>query len=200
MRSFITAALVAALGVQSLYVHPRTDPDTGAVLAKRSTSTADDAFSGHSLGFQSPNTDHHHQAIATGDIPGDSPISTCDDDLVDDDTLHITHLAIDPNPPEKGQNLTITASGTLEEDVEDGAYVMVDVKYGLIRLLRTKLDLCEQTGKIDLPCPIEKGERTIEKVVELSKAIPPGRYTVNAQVFTKDDDRVTCLNARVQFH
>lgn len=135
-----------------------------------------------------------------GEIPGDSPIATCDDELSESDLLDIQSLVISPNPPEKGQNLTITATGTLRQSVEEGAYVLVDVKYGLIRLLRTKLDLCEQTAKIDLPCPIEKGERTIEKVVELPKVIPPGRYVVNAQVFTKDDDRVTCLNARVQFH
>ncbi|BFZ53550.1 Phosphatidylglycerol/phosphatidylinositol transfer protein [Savitreella phatthalungensis] len=135
-----------------------------------------------------------------GEIPGDSPISTCDDDDTDSDLLTIQSLVIDPNPPARAQNLTITAEGELKEDIAKGAFVQVDVKYGLIRLLRTTLDLCEQTEKVDLACPIAKGPRKITKTVQLPAQIPPGRYTVNAVALTEDERRITCLTARVQFH
>lgn len=130
-------------------------------------------------------------------IPGDSPIDTCTSPAPETDLIVIDHLEISPNPPQRGQNLTITASGTVKEDISDGAYVEIEVKYGLIRLIRQTLDLCEQTAKVDLPCPIEEGVVTLQREVQLPQAIPPGKYSVNAKVFTKDDREVTCLVARV---
>ncbi len=59
------------------------------------------------------------------------------------------------------------------EDIEKGAYVVLQVKYGLIRLVNTQADLCEQVSNVDLECPIEKGKITITKDVELPKEIPP---------------------------
>lgn len=130
-------------------------------------------------------------------IPGDSPIDTCESPAPNTDLIEITNLEISPNPPERGQNLTISATGLIKEDIEAGAYVEIEVKYGLIRLLRQTLDLCEQTEKVELGCPIKEGEVSLERVVQLPQAIPPGRYTVNARVFTEDDRQVTCLVAKV---
>ena len=52
----------------------------------------------------------------------------------------------------------------------------IQVKYGLIRLVNTKTDLCEQVANVDLECPIKKGKITITKDVSLPKEIPPVRY------------------------
>lgn len=65
--------------------------------------------------------------------------------------------------------------GTLREDIEDKAFVILQVKYGLIRLVNTQADLCEQVSNVDLTCPIKKGKITITKDVELPKEIPPVR-------------------------
>lgn len=144
-----------------------------------------------------PSSGFAHSTELKTFIPGDSPIDTCTSPAPDTDLIEITNLEISPNPPERGQNLTISASGTVKEDITPGAYVEVEVKYGLIRLIRQRLDLCEQTEKVDLACPIKEGEITLERVVELPQAIPPGRYTVNAKVFTEDDREITCLVAKV---
>lgn len=61
----------------------------------------------------------------------------------------------------------------MKEDVGEGAYVQLQVKYGLIRIVTTKADLCEQVSNVDLECPIKKGVTTITKEVELPKEIPP---------------------------
>lgn len=118
-----------------------------------------------------------------------------------------------------GTELVIRAVGTVYETIEEGAYVNLQVKYGLIRLVNTKADLCEQIKNVDLECPIEKGIIAITKSVDLPKEIPPvsgyvtismsfkfvltcfpkGKYTVNADVFTKDDKHITCLTAQVVF-
>ena len=63
----------------------------------------------------------------------------------------------------------------MKQTIEQGAYVKLTVKYGLIRLLTTTADLCEQVGNVDLKCPIEKGDQTIEKIVKLPVEIPPVR-------------------------
>jgi hypothetical protein len=72
-----------------------------------------------------------------------------------------------------GETLTIEAIGTFTEDVEEGAYIQLQVKYGLIRLINTKADLCEQIKNVDLKCPIKEGKKTITKDVDLPNEIPP---------------------------
>ena len=72
-----------------------------------------------------------------------------------------------------GATLTIEATGTFIEEVEEGAYVILQVKYGLIRLVNTKADVCEQVKNVDLECPIKKGKTVIRKDVELPNEIPP---------------------------
>ena len=99
-----------------------------------------------------------------------------------------------------GQALSITARGDLSQDVEDGAKVHLQVKYGLITIIRQTADLCDQVKNVDLECPIKKGETSLTKDVELPKQIPPGKYTVLADVMTKDEKKITCLTATVEFH
>lgn len=76
----------------------------------------------------------------------------------------------------------------------------LQVKYGLITIIRQDADLCSQVKNVDLECPLKKGETALTKDVELPKQIPPGKYTVLADVKTKDDKKVTCLTATVEFH
>ncbi|EON97411.1 putative phosphatidylglycerol phosphatidylinositol transfer protein [Phaeoacremonium minimum UCRPA7] len=131
-------------------------------------------------------------------VPGDSPLELCDKDH-GDDIVSIESVDLLPNPPEAGEDLVIKAVGTVYETIEDGAYVVLQVKYGLIRLISTKASLCEQIQNVDMECPIEPGVLTITKSVELPKEIPPGKYTVFADVYTKDGEPITCLTATVVF-
>ena len=68
------------------------------------------------------------------------------------------------------------------EDIEKKAYVILQVKYGLIRLVNTQADLCDQVSNVDLECPIKKGKTTITKDVELPKEIPPVRALGSQEV------------------
>ena len=72
-----------------------------------------------------------------------------------------------------GQTLTIEAKGTLKEEVKKGAYALLEVKYGLITLIRQTVDLCDQIKNVALECPLKKGDMTLTKEVELPKQIPP---------------------------
>jgi hypothetical protein len=72
-----------------------------------------------------------------------------------------------------GKALEIIASGEVKKTITSGAYVKLVVKYGLIQLLSTTADLCEQLGNVDLSCPLEPGNLTLTKSVDLPSAIPP---------------------------
>jgi len=130
-------------------------------------------------------------------VPGDNPLKHCADPS--EDILDITSVDISPNPPKPGEVLSIKASGNVSKEVTEGAYVKLAVKYGLITLLRQTADLCSSAEEVDLKCPIEKGELTLTKEVKLPGTIPPGKYTVTADVYSDDDEQITCLTAVVEF-
>ncbi|KAG9241509.1 putative Phosphatidylglycerol/phosphatidylinositol transfer protein [Calycina marina] len=133
-------------------------------------------------------------------VPGDNPLKYCKKDH-GDDLLTLEKVNLSPNPPKKGTTLTIEAVGTLLEDVGPGAYVVLQVKYGLIRLVNTEADLCEQVSNVDLECPIKKGKTVITKDVEIPNEIPPGTYTVFADAYTArpESKKIICLEATVAF-
>ncbi|KAI0098738.1 phosphatidylinositol transfer protein [Nemania sp. FL0031] len=131
-------------------------------------------------------------------VPGESPLEFCDKDHAKD-TVQIEKVDLLPNPPEAGSELVIHATGTVYEPIVKGAYVQIVVKYGLIRLLSTKADLCDQVENVDMKCPIEKGVLSIVKTVEIPKEVPPGTYNVFADVYNSDETPITCLQATVTF-
>ncbi|GMM31129.1 sterol transporter [Martiniozyma asiatica (nom. inval.)] len=133
----------------------------------------------------------------TKPIPGGSPLSICD--ATNSQLLNLKSVVLDPNPPERGQNLTITASGILDETIDDGAYVDVVVTYGYIKLLQQTYDLCEELPNVEMECPVEKGDYQLTKEVAIPKEVPPGKYVVTARAYTKDDELITCLTGTVEF-
>ncbi|OJJ82352.1 ML domain-containing protein [Aspergillus glaucus CBS 516.65] len=131
-----------------------------------------------------------------GDIPvkGNNPLTYCADPS--SYSLDIKSVDLTPNPPLPGKTLVIEAAGTLHERIEEGATVLLEVKYGLITLIRQTADLCEQIENVDLHCPLEKGDMVLKTQVDLPKQIPPGKYSVHADVYNNDEKQVTCLEAQ----
>ncbi|RKP25667.1 MD-2-related lipid-recognition domain-containing protein, partial [Syncephalis pseudoplumigaleata] len=113
--------------------------------------------------------------------------------------LQIQDVTLNPDPPQKGKTLNIKASGTFSEAVVAGSYAEVEVKYGIIRLIKKQFDLCKEITQANLTCPIGPGELTLERNIDLPKEIPPGTYIVKAEVYTKDRRPITCLKAKVSF-
>ena len=69
--------------------------------------------------------------------------------------------------------LTIEAAGTFIEKVERGAYMNLQVKYGLIRIINQREDLCDQLHNVDTECPVGPGPVKVVKEVNLPAQIPP---------------------------
>ena len=74
-----------------------------------------------------------------------------------------------------GEKLTIKATGDFKEQVGEGFKMHLQVKYGLITLINQEADGCETIGKADLECPLDKGEMSLTKDVDLPREIPPVR-------------------------
>ena len=70
--------------------------------------------------------------------------------------------------------MTIAAEGEFTEKVEKGSYINVSVKYGLIKLISLKIDLCEQMSQVNESCPLS-GKKRITKEVEIPSEVPPVR-------------------------
>lgn len=132
-------------------------------------------------------------------VPGNNPLYFCDGASIDDFILDIEKVDLDPNPPLPGQTLTIKAKGDVKKKIEEGAKAHLTVKYGLITLINQDADLCDTIKNVDLECPLDKGDLSLTKDVDLPKQIPPGNYYVKADVFTKDSEKITCLEAHIEF-
>lgn len=126
-------------------------------------------------------------------VEGENPLEYCQNP--ENHLLKIKSVDLSPNPPKPGTTLTIQASGTLNERIEKGATVSLEVKWGLITLISQTVDLCDELKNVDMECPLEKGAMVLTKQVDLPKQIPPGKYSVLADVYDKDQKQVTCLKA-----
>ncbi|KAJ9651703.1 Phosphatidylglycerol/phosphatidylinositol transfer protein [Neophaeococcomyces mojaviensis] len=130
-------------------------------------------------------------------VPGSQPLTYCNDPK--DYILEVHNVDLIPNPPVPGEKLTIKANGTFHEQIEEGATVFLQVRYGLITLIKQEADMCEQLPKIDIECPINEGYMEIMKEVNIPRQVPPGKYTVLADVKTKDKRAITCMEAAIVF-
>ncbi|KAF7325462.1 hypothetical protein MKEN_00394500 [Mycena kentingensis (nom. inval.)] len=120
-----------------------------------------------------------------------------------DSIVYLDSLTVSPDPPRPGQDLTILATGTVRPGyvIEDGAYADVLVKLGLIKLLQKTFDVCEEArnANVSVQCPVSEGTYSVKQVVKLPKEIPPAKFTVVVNAFTKDDDDVLCLKLDADF-
>ncbi|KAG0151072.1 hypothetical protein CROQUDRAFT_651592 [Cronartium quercuum f. sp. fusiforme G11] len=118
------------------------------------------------------------------------------------DAITIDDFEISPDPPQPGQKLIITASGTANQLIEEGAYADVVVKLGAyIKILHKQFDICEElrNANATIQCPIEKGQHSIIHTVELPSQIPKAKFTVEARAFTVSEDDLACANVMIDF-
>ncbi|KAH9898027.1 ML domain-containing protein [Cubamyces lactineus] len=119
----------------------------------------------------------------------------------DSHIVRINSIQVSPDPPQRGQDLTITVEGVASEDVEDGAYADVTVKVGVIKILQKEFDVCEEAEKANatIQCPVTKGSHKVVQSVTLPKEIPPAQFKVNVRGFTAEDDDMVCLDLMMDF-
>jgi len=115
--------------------------------------------------------------------------------------IQIKSLAVLPDPPMPGQNMTVMLTGEVLEDIEEGAEVDVTVKVGIVKLLTRTFDMCEQArnANASIQCPVAKGDHEIEHTVALPKEIPPAKFIVNMRGYTANGDDMVCVDLHADF-
>ncbi|KAB5591331.1 hypothetical protein CTheo_5204 [Ceratobasidium theobromae] len=119
------------------------------------------------------------------------------------DPLQILSIEADPEPS-PGKNTTITLKANVLEPIEEGAYTDVEVKLGLIRILRKKFDICEEArkAKAEVQCPVASGSYVVKQTISLPREIPPvlaAKFTVKMRGYTVDDDDLACVDLKADF-
>ncbi|KAI0361208.1 hypothetical protein OH77DRAFT_1391654 [Trametes cingulata] len=119
----------------------------------------------------------------------------------DSHIVRIDSIQVTPDPPQRGEDLSITVQGVASQDVEDGAYADVTVKVGVIKILQKEFDICEEASKANasIQCPVEKGTHKVTQTVTLPKEIPPAQFKVNIRGYTDSDDDLLCLDLMMDF-
>jgi len=119
----------------------------------------------------------------------------------DSDPIVINEIQVSPDPPEVGEDLTVTVTGTANEPIQEGAFADVAVKLGLIKLLSKTFDLCEEARKANMTvqCPVEEGTYTVTQTVALPKEIPRVKFKIEVEGYTVDEDPLMCLELSVNF-
>lgn len=112
----------------------------------------------------------------------------------DDDVMKVLDIDIDPNPPRKGENVSIIAFGSLQETLNDGAYIVAEMKKGVLRFPKIKASICENLVG---GCPVQKGATKLELKFEIPKVFPSGNYEVKAVVYNADDKFVESRKGKI---
>ncbi|MFD5437071.1 ML domain-containing protein [Kitasatospora sp. NPDC127067] len=126
--------------------------------------------------------------------------------------LQIKSIALVPDPPKPGNDLTATLKGVVNEELQKGAYFDVSIKLGLIKLHQKRYDLFDllrggDSGswwKLALDGgnaskPIPRGPVTLKLEGFFPREVPRAKFTIAVRAFTANDDDLAGLNFTFDF-
>ncbi|EGG20835.1 hypothetical protein DFA_00700 [Cavenderia fasciculata] len=122
-------------------------------------------------------------ALATADIWTNCGSSS--------DHFQIGSVTITPDPPVKGQDITVTANGNLNEEITSGNVKLL-VKFGFITILNQNEDLCQ--AKNPIPCPLQPGAYNHTITAQIPSNAPSGKYSGNVVVTDQNSQEVACID------
>ncbi|MDV5146227.1 ML domain-containing protein [Streptomyces sp. SBC-4] len=123
------------------------------------------------------------------------------------DPLQIESAILTPDTVKPGGEVKLTIKGTVQQAIEDGAYLDVSVKLGLVKLLQKRFDLLGELrngptgGWAATPDPaggpIKPGKVELTYTMQLQRETPPSKFVVNVRAYTVDDDELASLDFRI---
>jgi len=112
------------------------------------------------------------------------------------DSLTISGVTISPDPPVKGQNVTVAVSGSLSESITSGT-VTIKIKYGIIYIVNETDNIC--TADPQITCPITAGTQAIKQTVLVPDTIPAGNYAAGVSAYDQNNLQIFCVNVTLSF-
>lgn len=104
-----------------------------------------------------------------------------------------------PNPLKKGELMSLTISGTLKEPITQGATTRNALKYGPFGVMDNTLDLCDESAKDGIPCPIPVGKWVQSKTFTVPGFAPGGKYDGSFEFVNADGKQIACLTSAMYF-
>ena len=103
-----------------------------------------------------------------------------------DDVMNVTSVVLHPDPPQKGENLTVSINGMLSEDLNNGSYLMAKVKKGVIKFPQIRFPACDY---IVGGCPVAKATDRIDMMFSIPKFTPGGVYEIEAVLYNVEANK-----------
>merc|ERR1711976_253875 len=120
------------------------------------------------------------------------------------DHIKIDKVVIKPDPPVRGKNFTITASGVLDEKVTGGS-VTADINYGVVPVLKKTEDLCDVLKKAHQldpsvqECPVPSQTQTLASPpILIPSDAPAGHYHGKVSAVDQNKQEIICIALDLQ--
>ncbi len=105
------------------------------------------------------------------------------------DDAEILKVSINPDPPIKGQNITVYVLYNLKINITSGK-IDLKVKFGFITVIHKYVNLCQVET-----CPIPAADNKNETITELIPGnIPSGHYTAHVVLTDQNNKEVICID------
>ena len=102
-----------------------------------------------------------------------------------DDVMAVSSIVVIPDPPQKGENVTVRVTGVVQEEIRAGAYMLANMKKGPFKFPQIKFPVCDY---LSTGCPVEKGLHELDMIFEIPKMTPGGPYDIKVVLYNTDTE------------
>lgn len=109
------------------------------------------------------------------------------------DLVTVNSVTINPNPPQKGEDLEVTGSITPKEDITGGD-TELQVKLGFLPVLKQEKKFCDAVSDGGGSCPLSSGSTyTLSIKQEVPSATPGATYTGTYKATDQNGKALFCI-------
>ncbi|KAN0009655.1 hypothetical protein ACTFIU_006952 [Dictyostelium citrinum] len=112
------------------------------------------------------------------------------------DTFQISNVTISPDPPVKGQKVSIFAEGLLKDVISSGD-VVIQIKYNFITIIKETKPICSSDDPFS--CPIQPGQYSHSIDVDIPSNVPKGKYSGHFVLIDQSSDEIACIDVSLEF-
>lgn len=123
---------------------------------------------------------------SASEVDGPFPFELCTDSPTD---LNISTLYVNPDPPVKGSDIHLELLGTVDEQLNKGSILQVDVEYSGVPIYKEIIPLYTITHM-----PVNPGPVTFNYSVAIPSIAPSGGYVVTLTFDDQFGTEIACIS------